>query len=271
MKFSLLPILLIIVLFGAVYSEFCMTPTIVRGQVFVDGNLLPNGTIEICVENPQSCNNISISDGTYSYAPEINDSGSNITLKIYDENNKFLYEKTFFIGCGESKENFDIYVNTSNQISSSSGNATINETSETNNNVNTINQNNPPQTQPPTSNTQQNSNPSTDLHPMPNSPPSIAPASDTSLNTSPNGTSISGSHSDNFSATNNVSINGTINNTNRSQETINISEYNVSNTSNNSGNSSGINFDSTTMYLLIVIAFLFIILIFLWKRSNKTT
>jgi len=265
MKFSLLPILLIIVIFGAVYSEFCMTPTIVRGQVFVDGNLLPNGTIEICVENPQSCNNISISDGTYSYAPTINDSGSNITLKIYDENNKFLYEKTFFIGCGENSEN-NIYVNTSNQISSSS--ATTNKTSETNNNVNTINQNNPPQTQSPTSNTQQNSNP-LPLHSMPNSPPSTA--SDTSLNTS-NNTSISGPL-DNFSATNNVSINGTINNTNRSQETINetinISEYNVSNTSNNSASS--INFDSTTMYLLIVVAFLFIILIFLWKRSNKTT
>jgi len=264
MKFSLLPILLIIVLFGAVYSDHCMMPTIVRGQVFVDGNLLPNGTIEICVS--QSCNNISISDGTYSYAPTINDSGSNITLKIYDENNKSLAEKTFFIGCGESKENFDIYVNTSNQISSSSGNATINETSETNNNVNTINQNNPPQTQPPTSNTQQNSNPSP-LHPMPNSPPSTA--SDTSLNTSPNGTSTSGSRSYNFSATNNGSINDRINNTNRSQETINISEYNVSNTSNNSASS--INFDSTTMYLLIVVVFLFIILIFLWKRSNKTT
>jgi len=261
MKFSLLPILLIIVLFGAVYSEFCMMPTKISGQVFVDGNLLPNGTIEICVS--QSCNNISISDGTYSYAPTINDSGSNITLKIYDENNKFLAEKTFFIGCGENSEN-NIYVNTSNQISSSS--ATINKTSETNNNVNTINQNNPPQTQSPTSNTQQNLNPSP-LHPMPNSPPSTA--SDTSLNTSPNGTSTSGSRSYNFSATNNGSINGTINNTNRSQETINISEYNVSNTSNNSASS--INFDSTTMYLLIVIAFLFIILIFLWKRSNKTT
>jgi len=265
MKFSLLPILLIIVLFGftAVYSDHCMMPTKINGQVFVDGNLLPDGTIEICVS--QSCNNISISDGTYSYAPTINNSGSNITLKIYDENNKFLAERTFFIGCGENSEN-NIYVNTSNQISSSS--ATINETSETNNNVNTINQNNPPQTQPPTSNTQQNSNPSP-LHPMPNSPPSTA--SDTSLNTSPNGTSTSGSRSYNFSATNNGSINDRINNTNRSQETINISEYNVSNTSSNSGNSSGINFDSTTMYLLIVVVFLFIILIFLWKRSNKTT
>ncbi len=265
MKFSLLPILLIIVLFGftAVYSD-CMIPTIVEGQVFVNGNLLSNGTIEICVENPQSCNTNSISDGIYHYAPKINDSGSNITLKIYDENNKFLSEKVFFIGCG-SENNFDIYVNTSNQISSSSSNATTNETSETNNNVNTINQSNPPQTQPPTPNAQQNSNSSMDLHSMPSSSPSIAPTPDTSLNTSPSSTSISGSPSYNFSATDGASINDV----GRSQETTNLSEYNVSNTSNNSGNSSGINFDGTTMYLLIVIVFLFIILIFLWKRSNK--
>lgn len=111
-------------------SERCIWPTIIKGQVFLNGNPLNEGIMKIYVNNSYDGEtNIS---RVYFYV--LNNISSNqlskVTLKIY-VNNTLLKESVFFISCGDDRE-YPVFI-FSAATSDSSGNLstsrTTNETS----------------------------------------------------------------------------------------------------------------------------------------------
>jgi len=122
-------------------------------------------------------------------------------------------------------------------------------------------------------NTQGTASSTTDNTSIQNHTPSIPTTSSSNSQTQDNTQGTASSTTDNTSIQKPPSIPNITPNPTQTRDNItpsdNISMDDIKNKSQET-NSSGLNFDSSTLYFfLIVVALLFVILIFLWKRSNK--